>query len=88
MKPWLIFVILTVVCWGADVPMLHKGQLPSPDRAQDVARLFAPPRALELAGGLEPANLLITNQLLYQIELRQRNRALYQRNPAVPARRR
>ncbi len=28
---------------------------------------------VELAGGLEPANLLITNQLLYQIELRQRN---------------
>lgn len=27
MKPWLICVLVTVVCWGAYVPMLHKGQL-------------------------------------------------------------
>jgi len=26
MKPWLIFVILTIFCWGAYVPTLHHGQ--------------------------------------------------------------
>ncbi|NOT00746.1 MAG: hypothetical protein HOP29_08970 [Phycisphaerales bacterium] len=27
MKPWIIFVVLTIVCWGAYVPTLHHGQL-------------------------------------------------------------
>lgn len=27
MKPWLIFVLLTVLCWGAYVPTLHNGQM-------------------------------------------------------------
>jgi hypothetical protein len=27
MKAWLIFVLVTVVCWGAYVPLLHKGQM-------------------------------------------------------------
>lgn len=27
MKLWLLFVVCTVVCWGAYVPMIHHGQL-------------------------------------------------------------
>lgn len=26
MKLWMVFVLVTVVCWGAYVPMLHTGQ--------------------------------------------------------------
>ncbi len=26
MKPWIVFVVLTVICWGAYVPVLHNGQ--------------------------------------------------------------
>jgi len=26
MKVWAIFVLITIVCWGAYVPVLHKGQ--------------------------------------------------------------
>ncbi|MCH7814520.1 MAG: hypothetical protein IID40_10940 [Planctomycetes bacterium] len=26
MKLWLLFVVLTLVCWGCYVPMLHQGQ--------------------------------------------------------------
>lgn len=26
MKPWQLFVLMTVVCWGAYVPVLHQGQ--------------------------------------------------------------
>ncbi len=26
MKPWMWFVLLTIVCWGAYVPTLHQGQ--------------------------------------------------------------
>ncbi|MEK6675872.1 MAG: hypothetical protein AABZ47_09495 [Planctomycetota bacterium] len=26
MKPWMIFVLCTVLCWGAYVPTLHHGQ--------------------------------------------------------------
>ena len=27
MKLWMVFVVLTVVCWGAYVPTLHSGQV-------------------------------------------------------------
>lgn len=27
MKPWIWFVVLTIVCWGAYVPMIHTGQM-------------------------------------------------------------
>ncbi len=27
MKIWMVFVVLTVVCWGAYVPTLHSGQV-------------------------------------------------------------
>ncbi len=27
MKLWPVFVLLTVICWGAYVPMIHNGQL-------------------------------------------------------------
>lgn len=27
MKIWMVFVVLTVVCWGAYVPTLHSGQM-------------------------------------------------------------
>jgi len=26
MKPWYLFVLLTILCWGAYVPMIHNGQ--------------------------------------------------------------
>ncbi|MHC5112239.1 MAG: hypothetical protein ACYTHJ_20470 [Planctomycetota bacterium] len=26
MKPWIVFVVCTVLCWGAYVPTLHNGQ--------------------------------------------------------------
>lgn len=27
MKSWIVFVVTTVICWGAYVPLLHHGQL-------------------------------------------------------------
>ncbi len=27
MKTWIWFVVLTVICWGAYVPMIHNGQM-------------------------------------------------------------
>ncbi len=40
MKPWMVFVVLTIVCWGAYVPTLHHGQTSFGSRGPLRAFLF------------------------------------------------
>lgn len=40
MKMWVVFVILTVICWGAYVPTLHHGQMAIGKNSQLRAFLF------------------------------------------------
>jgi len=40
MKTWMIFVVLTILCWGAYVPTLHQGQTSFGSRGPLRAFLF------------------------------------------------
>ncbi|MCQ3922193.1 MAG: hypothetical protein DPW13_14715 [Planctomycetes bacterium] len=40
MKSWLAFVVLTVLCWGAYVPVLHQGQGAFLPKGQGALRAF------------------------------------------------
>jgi len=40
MKLWLLFVVCTVVCWGAYVPMIHHGQMAFVPKNNSALRAF------------------------------------------------
>ncbi len=58
MKPWLWFVALTIVCWGAYVPTIHAGQKAIGGRSAALWALLFVGLAYFLVAVLAPVGLL------------------------------
>jgi len=60
MKMWPLFVVCTVVCWGAYVPMIHHGQLGFGSRNSALRAFLFVGAAYFLIAGLTLAYLLLS----------------------------
>lgn len=62
MKPWLWFVIMTIVCWGAYVPTIHEGQTAIGGKNKALWAFLLVGVAYFLTAVLVPAGLLASRQ--------------------------
>jgi hypothetical protein len=67
MKPWLVFVLVTVLCWGAYVPSIHAGQRAIGGKAAGLWAFLLVGAAYFLVAVLAPAGLLAVRQELSSI---------------------